>query len=279
MKFRTLQWFSTALIVIVGIIHFLLAPVEYGEARYMGILFEANFLAAIIAAVGILRGKTWGWVVGLLIAAGSLSGYILSRTVGMPGMEVEEWFAPVGLAAMAVEGLFILLVFYLTSRSTASEQPLLPAWLRYLLPAAALFIVVLFSFSTSLWSTATSLPVDNQTASVLELSRMPLTSLTMLEQEYGVKVSLVAISAMDSIVDVRLKVIDPEKAQPLLDSHAALLVDQQALISAAHRQAHAMLKSGQIVVMYFPTQNDAVHTGSEVSLVFADVRVEPVRVK
>ena len=274
-----LQWFGTALIVVMGIIHFLLAPVEYGEARYMGVLFEANFLAAIIAAVGILRGKTWGWVMGLLITAGSLSGYILSRTVGLPGIEIEERFTLIGLVTMAVEGLFILLVLCLPSRPAASYQPLLPAWLRYLLPTAAMLIMVLFSFSTSLWSADTSLPVDNQTASVIELSRLPLISLTKLEQEYGMKVSVVAISAMDSIVDVRLKVIDPEKARLLLDRHAALIVNQRALVLAAHRQAHTVLKPGQIVVMYFPTQNNTVHIGSEVSLVFNDVRVEPVRVK
>ncbi len=112
MRNRLLKWFGAASIVVIGIIHFLLAPSEYEEAHYIGILFGANFLGAIIAAIGILRVNTWGWVLGLLIAAVSLGAYVWSRTVGMPGMEVEEWFTPSGLVAMALEGLFILLAFF-----------------------------------------------------------------------------------------------------------------------------------------------------------------------
>ena len=111
MKYKVLQWFGILSILVVGTIHFLLAPDEYKEAHYMGILFGANFLAAFIAAGGILRRTTWGWVLGLLIASGSLIGYMVSRTTGMPGMEVEDWITPSGLIAMAVEGIFILLGF------------------------------------------------------------------------------------------------------------------------------------------------------------------------
>ena len=124
MKYRVLQWLGVTLILVLGIIHFLLAPDEYKEAHYIGILFGANFLAALISAVGILRGNTWAWVLGLLIVAGSLCGYILSRTTGMPGMDPEEWLTPSGLAAMAVEGVFILLVFLRPWRNlgTRDEQ-------------------------------------------------------------------------------------------------------------------------------------------------------------
>ena len=111
MRFQTLQWLSVALILGIGLIHLSMVPGEYDEAQYMGILFAINFLAAIIAAIGILRREVWGWVLGVVIAAGSLIGYVLSRTVGLPGMEIEAWLQPLGLLSMAAEGIFLVLVF------------------------------------------------------------------------------------------------------------------------------------------------------------------------
>lgn len=122
MRNRLYKWFCIASIVVIGIIHFLLAPAEYEEAHYIGFLFGANSLAAIIAAIGILRGNNWGWALGLLTVAGSLAAYIWSRTVGMPGMEVEEWFTPSGVLAMVLEGVFILLFLLQPWKTTATHE-------------------------------------------------------------------------------------------------------------------------------------------------------------
>ncbi len=109
MKPQTFQWLSVAVILVIGVLHLYMAPQEYGETPYMGILFGINFVAALIAAVGIYRHETWGWLLGVGIAAGSLVGYLLSRTVGLPGMEIEEWLQPLGIFSLLVEGGFILL--------------------------------------------------------------------------------------------------------------------------------------------------------------------------
>ena len=91
--------------------------------------------------------------------------------------------------------------------------------------------------------------------------------------------SLVVVTAMDSIVDVRLKVVDPQKAEALLKNQAALLVNQEELILAPHIHSHWKLKQDKPHVMFFPTQNNTIHTGSEVNLVIGRVRVEPVTVR
>jgi hypothetical protein len=58
--------------------------------------------------VGIYRGKGWGWALGLLVAAGAFAGYVISRTVGLPGLPVEtEWLEPLGVLSLVVEGLFV----------------------------------------------------------------------------------------------------------------------------------------------------------------------------
>ena len=113
MKNKNLHWLAIILILATGILHYVTAAEEYSEARYMGVLFLANFLGSLISAFGISRRKLgWGWILGVVIAAGSIVGYIQSRTAGMPGMEVEEWYDPIGVPALIAEALF-LLVFVL----------------------------------------------------------------------------------------------------------------------------------------------------------------------
>lgn len=43
--------------------------------------------------------------------------YTISRTVGLPGLEVDdEWFEPIGVVSLIVEGLFVLLYAYVMTR-------------------------------------------------------------------------------------------------------------------------------------------------------------------
>jgi uncharacterized membrane protein YfcA len=97
-----------ALIVIVGLIHLIDSPEDFKGGSYQGFLFIANFVGALAAAVGIYRGNRWGWALGVLIAVGSFAGYMISRTVGLPGLPVdEEWLEPLGVLSLIVEVLFM----------------------------------------------------------------------------------------------------------------------------------------------------------------------------
>jgi hypothetical protein len=100
-------WAGAPLIVALGLIHLLEAPEELEEVTYLGLLFVANFGGAVVAAIGIYRGHKWGWGLGALLAGGAFAGYVTSRTVGLPEMPVEEWFEPLGVLSLLVEGLFI----------------------------------------------------------------------------------------------------------------------------------------------------------------------------
>lgn len=98
--------------LLTGIIHFYDAPDAFSEVAYKGVLFVLNGVGAIVAAIGILRGAAWGWLLGLLIAGGAIVGYVISRTVGMPGLPVDPWLEPLGVLSLVVEGLFALLAVY-----------------------------------------------------------------------------------------------------------------------------------------------------------------------
>jgi hypothetical protein len=108
---RMVKLAAILLIVAVGLVHLRGAPPHYNFAPYMGIAFVANFVGALVAAVGIYRDALWGWLLGVLIAGGALVMYVVSRSVGLPGFElsVGRWFGPLATIALIVEVPFLAL--------------------------------------------------------------------------------------------------------------------------------------------------------------------------
>ena len=99
-----------ALILGVGAIHLYAAPEHFGFAVYLGILFGANGVLSLVAALGVLRGaKSWGWMLGAGLSALSILAYLASRFFGLPGFEeaMGRWDTALGSLAMIVEGLFV----------------------------------------------------------------------------------------------------------------------------------------------------------------------------
>ncbi len=112
---KPILWAAVISIAATGLIHLMNAPGSFDDATYKGLLFVANCLGAAVAGVGILRGvRSWGWGIGLLVAGGALAGYVMSRTVGLPGLaaEPDAWLEPLGVISLVVEGLFVGLAAY-----------------------------------------------------------------------------------------------------------------------------------------------------------------------
>lgn len=102
------DWIGIALILVTGFIHLSTAQDEYQDAPYLGVMFVGAFIVSIISAIGIYRKRPlWGWGMGLLVALGSIVGYILSRTVGLPISGIEAWGPPIGYLSLAVEILYV----------------------------------------------------------------------------------------------------------------------------------------------------------------------------
>ncbi len=116
---------AIALLLVIGLIHFIDARDAFGDAAYKGVLFVANGVGALVAAVGVARGvKSWGWGLGLLIAVSTFIAYALSRTVGLPGLPAEpgKWFEPLGIASFVAEGAFALLVAGVLAQSNVKQK-------------------------------------------------------------------------------------------------------------------------------------------------------------
>jgi hypothetical protein len=119
-----LMGLAIAFIIVAGLIHLVTAPDEFTEATYKGLLFVANGVAAFVAAVGIYRGsKTWGWGLGLLVAGGAIIMYVVSRTLGLPNLGVDdEWFEPIGVLSLIVEGVYVVLALRVLFQNQTSEH-------------------------------------------------------------------------------------------------------------------------------------------------------------
>ena len=118
----TLKWLAIVAIIGTGLIHAVEAPDSFGEATYKGVLFVANGIGALVAAIGIYRNqRLWGWTLGLLVAGGAFLAYVASRTVGLPGLaaEPDAWLEPMGVASLVCEGLFIV-IFLMTRRARSA---------------------------------------------------------------------------------------------------------------------------------------------------------------
>lgn len=107
------------LIIATGAIHLVETPHHFEEAKYVGVLFVLNGIGAAVSAVGIYLQRGWGWWLGAIIAAFSIVFYIISRTVGLPGTEVEHWGA-LGIASLIIEGAFVVIALTAISNSRKS---------------------------------------------------------------------------------------------------------------------------------------------------------------
>ena len=107
---RIFLWFGIVLILITGLIHVLDAKDSFNDAVYKGWLFYVNGVVATIAAYGIYHKYSWGWNLGLFIAVSSFTGYVISRTVGLPYIpaEPDAWLEPLGVTSLIAEGLFVM---------------------------------------------------------------------------------------------------------------------------------------------------------------------------
>ena len=100
---------GAALIAVSGLLHLILTPEHFEEAVYLGLLFVANFVGTSVAASGIYWGQRWGWLLGALIAGGAFVLYLVSGTVGLPGVHEGRLLEPVGVLAKTLEALFLVL--------------------------------------------------------------------------------------------------------------------------------------------------------------------------
>ena len=92
---------------IVGLIHLVLAPEYFSEQAYIGVLFVLGAAVLGAFALRLWRGDDVpSWLLGALTMAGMGIGFVLSRTVGLPGFHESEWELS-GLICLVLEIGFV----------------------------------------------------------------------------------------------------------------------------------------------------------------------------
>ena len=100
---------GAAAIAAVAAIHLILAPEYFGEKAYVGALFLLGAVAGGLVAMRLWqRNDRQAWLLGSLISVGMAVGFILSRTVGLPGFHEGEWELS-GIVSLLFEAGFVAL--------------------------------------------------------------------------------------------------------------------------------------------------------------------------
>jgi hypothetical protein len=99
----------------IGLIHLLDLPSKMEETPYLGWMYIGLIVGAVLCALDLVRsGSDRTWLAGGLLAVGALTGYTLTRTVGLPNAtgDIGNWLEPLGLASLFVELTFVALSGY-----------------------------------------------------------------------------------------------------------------------------------------------------------------------
>ena len=104
--------FGVVFIALVGLLnfqipHFLLEPTQLsGASRVVELVFVANLLTALVAALGMYRNQRWGWIVGRIVALIPALLYLIQETVGLAGLP-HMWLEPSRIVSLMVEAIFV----------------------------------------------------------------------------------------------------------------------------------------------------------------------------
>ena len=105
-----------------------------------------------------------------------------------------------------------------------------------------------------------------------------------LEEKYGLGVNLIAVTAAGGIVDLRLRIVDAEKAKALLNDQAnfpTLRAGNDVVLQASQDIASQPIKfenGGNIFVLY-PNVQNAVKSGDPVTILLGGIQVEAIQAK
>jgi hypothetical protein len=114
---------AAGLLAATGALHLVLAPEYLAEQAYIGVLFILGGIAALAVAARLWRRtERLAWGAGAVIAAGMAAGFVLSRTVGLPGFHESDWELS-GLVSVLLEVGFLAALGWQVRGETSALQP------------------------------------------------------------------------------------------------------------------------------------------------------------
>ena len=104
---------------------------------------------------------------------------------------------------------------------------------------------------------------------------------SMLESQYGMRVNLLAVTGAGGFVDVRIKIVDGEKAKLLLENTTnfpALLTSDNILLNAPAdtRSQKIQYDNGGVMFIMYPNSGNAITRGAPVNILFGDLALDSI---
>jgi len=159
---------------------------------------------------------------------------------------------------------------------TANPEVDQPGWRKYLVPVVVLVIVILVGIL--------AYATISRQAAVVPPGTTPISQST-LEEQYGLRVNLIAVTAAGGMVDLRLKILDAAKARLLLQDtkvNPVLIVAGSGVTLPAPEDSQAQdikLENGGVLFFLFPNVRNVIKPGVPVTVKFGDVSLEPIPAK
>ncbi|HJT05258.1 MAG TPA: hypothetical protein VJ757_16775 [Pseudonocardiaceae bacterium] len=128
---------GAAALIAAAVLHLLLVPGFALPVLYS--LFAASAAGTLLGAALLLASAPrLGWLIGGGTAFLTFLGYVLTRTIGLPGIltSVGNWFYPLGAPSLVVEGVAFLLAGWALSDRYGLTAGRVRAELRSTAPAA-----------------------------------------------------------------------------------------------------------------------------------------------
>lgn len=112
-------------LIAIGMFHALEIQGQLSGAVWLTAGFSLLAVVAPVTGLWLLARPTWGaWQFGGLTSAAALGGYILTRSIPVPGDTGDRgnWLEPLGLAAIIAEGVVIVLAAFIFVSAYRIEQ-------------------------------------------------------------------------------------------------------------------------------------------------------------
>lgn len=144
---------------------------------------------------------------------------------------------------------------------------------KYLIPAVITVVVLLMgilAYSAQQKSNEVVLPTISQST---------------LEEQYGLHVNLVAVTAAGGMVDLRIKIVDGEKAKSLLldpNNFPSLWIadgDVSLVVPEENRAQQINFENDGNLFVIFPNGRGVVKPGTPVVIRFGSIQVETIPAK
>jgi hypothetical protein len=163
-------------------------------------------------------------------------------------------------------------------QATTSERPVPPAQSTKRLIAGALILAILLVVAFFMNNAANAVRPVSLPASTTTISQQ------VLEQKYGLRVNLIGVTAVGGMVDLRLKMIDGEKAKLLLadaKNFPALFSKTGVTLNtdADTKSQPIKFDSGNDLFLMYPNSGNAVTPGSPVTVLFGNIALEPINAR